>query len=520
MTDLFDDLLAGINNPAITNAALNLPTQGGLRRVPLALPLFDFQEVAVDHALRDTINHAYGYIALDMGLGKTPCGIACAASSVATGQRPVLTVVPPAMRRTWEREVAKFAPWLTFATLRGAEPDVNEPLPDVDVLIIGSSCMTLDKYTERDDKGNRIIPPLLDKHGWAEYLAGKIAGLIVDEAHFYKNKSTRSKALRVIADSVPGIRILMSGTPTPNGRHQELANQVDIMGAGAWRDIGGKGLFWQHYAPKVDQYSRVNQDGAALYKAMSTTWFHRRLRADVIDLPAKGRTALALEATPGMAVKRYLKAQADLIAYLAEKQNGQVTWGQRRAQAMIKLGILRHLAGECKVKAIIEHVKSMLSEEPGGVLIVAEHSDVIDALMLGLARFNPSEVRGSQSDNGRQAEIDDFTSGNCRVLIGQVSAVGVGLTLHGGGINHRVIIAQLPWTPADLKQSEDRLHRIGQTHDVMVEVALCTIDGQVTVDERLWAMLEKKNWDASLISDGEGEALLNEIQDGILDSYR
>lgn len=518
MTDLFDNLLAGIHTPSITASALNLAKQP-LQRATLALPMYDFQEDAVNHALRDTLTMPYGYIGLDMGLGKTPCGISCAAASVAAGQRPVLVVSPPAMRRTWALELTKFAPWLTVDTLAGAEPDTTQPLPDVDVLIIGSSAMTLDKYTERDDKGNKIIPPRLDKHGWAEYLSGKVAALVVDEAHFYKNKSTRSKALRVIAESVPGIRILMSGTPTPNGRHQELANQVDIMGDGAWRDIGGKGLFWQHYAPKVDEYSRINNDGASLFKAMSSTWFHRRLRQDVIDLPNKGRTSLAMEGR-GMAVRHYVKAEADLIAYLREKQNGVVSHGQRRAQALIKLMTLRQLAGEAKVRATIEHVKEMLNEEPGGVLVVAEHSEVLDDLLIGLTKFNPVTVRGGQTDNQRQNEIELFTSGKSRVMVGQISAVGVGLTLHGEGINHRVVIAQLPWTPADLKQAEDRLHRIGQTHDVMIEVGLCSIEGHRTIDERLWAMLERKNFDASMISDGEGEVLLKEIQDGVLDSYR
>ncbi len=99
-------------------------------------------------------------------------------------------------------------------------------------------------------------------------------------------------------------------------------------------------------------------------------------------------------------------------------------------------------------------------------------------------------------------------------------AAGVGLTLHGGGINHRVVVAQLPWTPADLKQAEDRLHRIGQTHDVLVEVALAAIEGIWTIDERLWAMLEKKNFSSTTITDGQGEWLLSEVQDALLDSYR
>jgi SWI/SNF-related matrix-associated actin-dependent regulator 1 of chromatin subfamily A len=129
-------------------------------------------------------------------------------------------------------------------------------------------------------------------------------------------------------------------------------------------------------------------------------------------------------------------------------------------------------------------------------------------------------VRGGQGDATKQAEIDDFVSGKSRVLIGQVTAAGVGLTLHGNGLNHRVVVAQLPWTPADLLQAEDRLHRIGQTHDVMVEIGISNIDGMLTIDERLWNMLEAKYFASKTITEGEGEWLLDEVQDGLLDSYR
>jgi SNF2 family DNA or RNA helicase len=116
--------------------------------------------------------------------------------------------------------------------------------------------------------------------------------------------------------------------------------------------------------------------------------------------------------------------------------------------------------------------------------------------------------------------MDAFNSGRSRVLVGQVIAAGVGLTLHGNGKNHRVIIAQLPWTPADLKQAEDRLHRIGQTHDVIVEVCLAAIEDRWTIDERLWNMLEAKNFTATTVTDGVGEFLLTDIVEGVLDTYR
>jgi hypothetical protein len=41
-----------------------------------------------------------------------------------------------------------------------------------------------------------------------------------------------------------------------------------------------------------------------------------------------------------------------------------------------------------------------------------------------------------------------------------------------------------------------------------------------TVDERLWANLEAKAFRMGQLQDGEGEFLLDEAQDAVLDSYR
>ena len=515
MTNAFDTLISGLDL-----GGAEAPQAGpSIDPVPLALDLYDFQKEAVAHALRDTVNHPYAYIGLDMGLGKTPVGIAVAASLSAAGVRPTLISVPPSLRINWAREVRKFAPWLTAATITGSKPAEGDVLPDVDVLIIGDAGLA----------------------GWADFLTGRIGGLVVDEAHRFKNNSKRAEALAQLASGIkvmeplykgaqrkrvtlstvlPKVRILMSGTPTPNGRHQELASQVDIMGDGAWRDIGGKGMFWNHYAPKVDRFgTRSNNDGHSLFSAMSTSWFFRRLRDQVLDLPNKGRTPVALECS-GKYVKEYKHAEQDLIDYLAGKQDGKVTEGQRRSEALLRLGTLRRLAGYAKVQAVADHVKDILDNEPGGVFVVAENKMVIDDLLIKLAKYNPTTVRGGQGDLTKQAEIDDFVSGKSRVLIGQVNSAGVGLTLHGDGLNHRVVVAQLPWTPADLIQAEDRLHRIGQTHDVMVEVGISTIDGTLSIDERLWNMLEQKYFNSKTITEGEGEWLLEEIQEGLLDSYR
>lgn len=521
-SDAFNDLIQGLALPNATEVPTPQHPVPTVTPVPLALDLLDYQQEAVGHALRNPQVSPYAYVALDMGLGKTPVGIALVAALSAANIKKSLVVVPPSLRINWRKEFHKFAPWLKVGIIKGSTPEDGEVIPEhLDALIIGDSTLT----------------------GWADFLTGKVGSLIVDEAHRFKNDSKRADALKQLSSgekklppaykgapskrvvlatgsSLPFLRVMMSGTPIPNGRHTELPSQVDVLGEGAWKDIGGKGMFWHHYAPKVTQWQRGNNDGVALFKAMSSTWYFRRLRDDVLDLPNKGRSALSLEAQGVSSIKRYMDAHKDIIAYLAGKQSGKVSHGQVRAQALIKLNTLRRLAGECKVRSTVEHVKDILDNEPGGVFIVAEHTDVINDLMIGLGKYQPVSVQGGMGDAEKDAAVVAFNSGQSRVLVGQITAAGVGLTLHGDGLNHRVIVAQLPWTPAELKQAEDRLHRIGQTHDVTVEVALCAIDGVWTVDERLWGMLEAKNFSSTTITDGAGEYLLDTVVDGLLDSYR
>lgn len=493
MANPLDDLLGGIIAPSILDPQDALLS---VTRVPLALPLYDFQEEAVDHALR---GQGHTYVALDMGLGKTPVGITLAASAAAVRDTPVLVVVPPSLRFNWKREFAKFSPTTTVETLEGAKcpnPD-SWVTPKVDVLLMGDSQLA----------------------GWHEVLAGQVRDFIVDEGHRLKNKSGRTKAMLAISEACDGLRVLMSGTPIPNGRHTELDMQLNILGAQAWRDIGGKGKFYTHYAPIVDARfgTRSSQHGDELHRDLTKSFFFRRRRDEVLEMPAKGRTAISIEAE-GKPKRDYVRAEDDLIQWLAEE--GLNFKGAQRAEALVRLTTLRKLAGASKVKGIVEHVKEILDNSPGGVFVVAEHKDTIDLIMAGLAKYNPVAVRGGMTDKQKSDNVDDFCDGTSRVMVGQIVAAGVGLTLHGGGLNHRVVIAQLPWTPADLRQAEDRLHRIGQTHDVEVEVCMASIDGRWTIDERLWGQLESKAFAAGEITDGEGEILLEEIVGGVLDSYR
>lgn len=473
----------------------------------LAVPLMPHQVSAVQFVL----DRKQAYLALDMGLGKTACAIGVIESARLTGESPALIVSPPSLRVTWTRELQKFAPHLKVHVIRGV---VTKPIPVADVYIIGDSIIR-DWVDPRDPNG----------------LMGKIKVLIVDEAHRVKNMgSKRTRAVIELSKTVRGIKVLMSGTPAPNGRNMELGSQIEILGNSAWRGAGGKARFWNYHCPverdgkgRLNRFGkRANIDSIGLHQAMSSSFMMRIKRDEVLNLPNKGRSAIHIQGA-GSAVDDYLLAERNLIAYLAG--TGRDWRGAARNEALVKLTTMRRLAGECKVQGIIEHAKELLIETahddvPMGVFIVAEHHSVMEPLIRGLDKYGVVAYNGHMNDLEKTDAVDAFNSGAARVMVGQIKSAGVGITMHGDGRNRRVIIAQLPWSPADIQQAEDRLHRIGQTSDVDVEICLSSIEGSWTIDERLWSLLESKAFSASELIDGKGEFLLDEIQDSIIDSYR
>jgi SNF2 family DNA or RNA helicase len=93
---------------------------------------------------------------------------------------------------------------------------------------------------------------------------------------------------------------------------------------------------------------------------------------------------------------------------------------------------------------------------------------------------------GADSAKRRQAAVDGFqTDAGIKVFIGTTMAAGVGITLTAANI---VAFASMPWTPALMRQAEDRAYRLGQKRDVLVLVPV--IPG--TIDEGVLALQENK----------------------------
>lgn len=444
--------------------------------IDLARPLYPFQRAGVAYALRQR----RVIIGDEMGLGKTLQGIAVVAQAHKEGLKSLI-IVPPSLRLNWQREFTSSAPWLTTSVITG---NTVTKVPNTDVVIIGDS--NVDQ--------------------WGTTLAGARFGcLIVDEAHRAKNaKANRTKGIANIARSIPdeGYVALLSGTIIVN-RPAELVSPLSIIDR-LDRVFSGKHSFQNRFCDPVHNGWGWTYNGASntseLNALLRGTCYVRRKKADVLkELPAKRRAQVSVEVSEE-ALTHYRHAEEDFRDFVITNGGAQAWDKASKAEVITRLNALRHLLGLAKVKNVVEHAENLLAEGEQ-VIIFAYHSDVIRQISEALASHGVVKVVGGLTDETKQSAVDQFQSGTAKVFVGQFTAAGVGLTLTASS---NVIMAEIPWTPADAVQSEDRAHRIGQTSSVMAWWLTAADPDRPTIDDYMWALLNAKHTTVSAVLDGYG----------------
>ena len=132
------------------------------------------------------------------------------------------------------------------------------------------------------------------------------------------------------------------------------------------------------------------------------------------------------------------------------------------AIAFEEIALIRKELGIAKLGVVIPWVKTFLD---GGekLVLFGYHTDVVEGLIEALKPYQPAYIYGKVPLKLRQGMVDRFQNDEgCRVIIGNIHAMGVGHTLVRAW---NVAFAEGDWTPALMEQCEDRVCRIGQTSD-------------------------------------------------------
>lgn len=442
----------------------------------LHLPLLGYQKSAVEYVRRTR----RALVCQDMGLGKTPIGIAVTHMALQEGHK-VLVVVPPNLLAQWQAEFKKFAPWIKTGVIKGRKVG---KLPKQDVLLCPDSIV----------------------EAWQNAIAGRYTSVIVDEAHRFKTeKSGRTKALTRIANLIPkdGYCALLSGTIIPN-RPSEFISPLKVIGR-LEPVFGTKKQFQIRYCDYQMVNGFPNTNGAInvneLNETLRSTCYTRTRKVDVLeDLPPKRRAQLDVELSQ-TAMSRYRKAEEDFLAWVFDTYGNDAFLAASKAPVITEINKLRQLIGEAKVEASIAHISSLL-EAGEQVIAFAYHSSVIKALKEHFKDIGVVSVVGGMTPEAKDSAVQKFMSGKAQLFIGQFDAAGVGLNLQCAS---HVVMCEMPWSPTAGTQAEDRAWRYGVKNAVVAWWLTAIDPQQPTIDLRMWELLNAKQTTISACLDGWGE---------------
>ncbi|GAA4669554.1 DEAD/DEAH box helicase [Frondihabitans cladoniiphilus] len=490
------------------SACMELPEPTTLR-APGGAEMMRHQAQVVEAAAE---GHRTFLLADEPGLGKTAQSLLAAQAANAY---PLLVVVPNVVKTNWAREVGLWTPNHPATVIHG-DGDTIDGFADIVI----------------------VNYEVLDRHvGWLGDLGFR--GMVVDEAHFIKNKeSQRSKHVlqlseRIRARTAHPLLMALTGTP--------LINDIEDFRA-IWQFLG-----WiDEKKPGPELMEALEETGltpaepgffASARASVIDLGIVRRRKVDVAaDIPARRIADLPVElddevgrsireaerVLAGRLVARYQTALAtrtsgvvvegidhDLVRQVAkwELEDGDGPSTGENVFSMVRR------IGQAKAGLAADYT-AQLARTAGKVVFFAKHIDVMDTASAVFEKRGISfaSIRGDQTPTVRQKNIDAFVNDpSVQVVVCSLTAAGVGLNLQ---VASNVVLAELSWTDAEQTQAIDRVHRIGQEEPV---TAWRVIAAQ-TIDTKIAELIDSKAGLAARALDGSDEEIVSsaDVQLGAL----
>ena len=396
----------------------------------------------------------------------------------------VLIVCPASLKLNWQQELRK---WLVKEN-KIAVVNSDSPWPNANVYIINydilvQPCPICRGHT-KEEKARCATCEGTGSYSKFQQLYDMQWDLIIaDESHRLKS-GKKSKQATAFFKMQTKWKLPMTGTPL-------LSRPIEIWSTLSWLDKntwGNRFMFGKRYCNLVQTRFGMDFNGASNLAELQSRlrgggYMLRRMKADVLtELPPKFRQVIelpseGLEQVIDAEWKAYHRYETFLdslkVAYQLAKaseddaQYHKAVENLRNGQnaAFTEMALMRLEVARKKLPYVIQHLKDVV-EEDHKVVCMCWHRDIVAKIT---EAFHPHAVviTGETQVDRRQGIVQSFqTDKNIHLFIGNMKAAGVGITLTASS---HVVFAELDWVPANITQAEDRLHRISQVNNVLVQ---------------------------------------------------
>lgn len=417
--------------------------------------LYDYQQEGI-FSLYDILTSREDRAAIladPPGAGKTPQAVGLLNLLKCNS---ALIVCPASLRENWAREVEKWSSRkLSIQVITNGQTEIS---PDTQILIISYHLAV--KMTQQ----------ILAKRHFDL--------LICDESHHLKNPaSNTARTLLVTLWAICEYRLLITGTPVPNGRANEAwttFSRCSHQYFGDWKEFSRKYCVERETPWGKKFVASKNLDDL---REKSKSFMLRRPKKLIISqLPALVRKRHYVEIE---AIKLLEDGLEDIDAIVEAVENGAPLESDHITTVRKNLGL-------SKVPAILDLLETTL-DEVEQVVVFVHHRDVYMQIREWLEQNSIlySEINGLTPAVERQISVDRFQKKEVRVFLASLKAANTGITLTSA---HRMIMGEYDWVPSTNEQAEGRIYRLTQEEICQVEYVVAS----KTLDEKILDVVQRK----------------------------
>jgi len=405
----------------------------------------------------------------------------------------LLIVCPLSVMESWVEEAEKHTLFKATKLLGSITSKINKLQDNSQIYIV-----TYDSIAGRED--HRLFKALLQKH---------FDMIILDEATHIKNwGAKRTRALCALCDSIK-YSISLSGTFIPQ-HPEDVLTMYRVMDGGKTfgKDIYvSKNQYFENVGYNFPDW-QLRKDKEEEFK--NKLWVNaiRTKKEDCLDLPPKIFKHYYCYMTTEQQNKYKEISTSVKVSYLeatllGNKWDNPSPLGNKwdNPSPLVSIIKLQELAsgflytnsigvssmrieryGWSKTNLLREVLTDIGDEKV--IIYYNMYQEAEDIIFNALVGKKVAIINGSLTQEERKDNLDKFRNTDCQYLVAQVEAGGYGITLTQA--NH-ILYYSLPFSLNDFLQSQDRIHRIGQTKTCIYHILMT----KNTVDTKTYKLLEK-----------------------------
>lgn len=395
------------------------------------IELFRHQKIALSY-MRSS---SYFALFMEQGTGKTVPSLFRILDLLKSGEiEDALVVAPKSALGAWERDIELF-------------DDL-----DRDILRDGITLINYDKVWRGDKKS-----PYFKKWGC----------IILDEAHFIKNRTSRRSKFILRIATMSDYRYILTGTPISNGQLENIWSLYCFLDPYLERGYPYSHIFGGSYKTFEDRYCILNmyhKPSSYIHvkelQEIINEHSYRVKKVDCLDLPDKLPDEIIKVDLAEKTLYKKLATESAILEYeiLAENPLSRLVKLRQLCSGHLKMNTGEILNTKCEKLSVLEEILDGF-EDDKKIVIFAEfkHSITQIAGLLRGKKIPFLTLDGDQKDKTIWRKFQ--TNKKIRVIICQYQTASAGIDLFA---SDTIIYFEPTLRSNTLEQSRDRIHRTGQ----------------------------------------------------------